>query len=94
MRVLGVILIHRVHVEYKHLGQVYILITHAYDRKVPVDKGECPQSTRKYYAKRLPRNLPWVECDNCTQWFHTKCVGLTKKTADELPKWFCVECKF
>jgi hypothetical protein len=33
-----------------------------------------------------------IMCDRCVRWYHTKCIGLTKK---EIPagEWFCNDCK-
>ena len=34
----------------------------------------------------------WIACDQCDQWYHVKCVGLTAKKAESLPNWNCGLC--
>ncbi|KAL9976341.1 hypothetical protein ACROYT_G013631 [Oculina patagonica] len=40
-----------------------------------------PPSTSKTGKgkKRQSALVPWVQCDSCDEWFHLKCVGLSKK---------------
>ena len=59
-------------------------------KPVPVDKEKCPSSVCGY--KRERAGTPWVICTNCEQWYHCRCVGLTKKRAEELPEWCCKNC--
>ncbi|CAF4384046.1 unnamed protein product [Rotaria socialis] len=33
-----------------------------------------------------------IECDGCNGWFHGKCVSLADRIADDIEKYFCVEC--
>ena len=35
-------------------------------------------------------NAPWVQCDECDNWFHFKCVGVTRRT--QHLRWVCVTC--
>ena len=48
-------------------------------RPVPVHKEKCPKETCTY--KRERDGTPWVLCSSCGQWFHCRCVGLTKQQA-------------
>ncbi|XP_033126853.1 PHD finger protein 3-like isoform X2 [Anneissia japonica] len=34
-----------------------------------------------------------ISCDQCSEWFHGTCVGITKKESHQLEKWFCAHCK-
>nr|AAX30463.2 SJCHGC03802 protein [Schistosoma japonicum] len=31
-----------------------------------------------------------IGCDNCQDWYHSTCLGLSK--APEVPQWFCPKC--
>jgi hypothetical protein len=33
-----------------------------------------------------------IQCDRCSEWFHTECVGLTSDQARTLPRWQCPTC--
>ncbi|KND00230.1 uncharacterized protein SPPG_04564 [Spizellomyces punctatus DAOM BR117] len=34
-----------------------------------------------------------IQCDNCEEWFHGKCVGLTKKAGEKLTTYHCPLCQ-
>ena len=59
-------------------------------KPVPTLKERCPKPLCGY--KRERAGTPWVVCSMCEQWFHCRCVGLTKKMAEDLPEWFCKDC--
>lgn len=40
-------------------------------------KEMCPRSICTY--KLVKANTPWVACSSCDQWYHCRCVHLTKK---------------
>ena len=48
------------------------------------------------YARKS-RNQPMIECDNCRNWYHTKCLEFTdesfKKYAGNGKEWYCPKCK-
>ena len=56
------------------------------------DKEKCPPMGCKITSKS--RNVTWIACDRCDQWYHVKCVGLTvaSKKAKSLPRWNCGLC--
>ncbi|CAF3954146.1 unnamed protein product [Rotaria sp. Silwood2] len=33
-----------------------------------------------------------IECDGCNGWFHGRCVSLADRIADDIEKYFCMEC--
>ena len=43
------------------------------------DKDRCPSNICK--MKKPNSRTWWVSCGNCDQWFHIRCVNLTKKKA-------------
>ena len=51
------------------------------------DKETCPLMVCKSKKART-----WIACDNCEQWYHMKCVGLTAKKAKSLTNWNCGLC--
>ena len=54
------------------------------------DKEKCPPMGCKISSKS--RNITWIACDACNQWYHVKCVGLTAKKAKSLSSWNCGLC--
>jgi len=54
------------------------------------DKEVCPPMVCKLGNRR--KRVTWIMCDECEQWFHVGCVGLTAKTADALDTWQCSIC--
>ncbi|XP_034566483.1 uncharacterized protein LOC117831745 [Notolabrus celidotus] len=48
-------------------------------------------------SEDLPKNVAnavWIQCETCTRWFHTHCLGIT---ASQIPStdtpWYCELCK-
>lgn len=33
-----------------------------------------------------------VGCDKCDEWYHFKCIGVSKEYVDAQPEWFCDKC--
>lgn len=34
-----------------------------------------------------------IQCDRCEEWFHGRCIGLKRKCADNIEKYYCVDCR-
>ena len=51
-------------------------------RPVPFYKETCPKETCTYTWERA--GTPLAICSSCGQWFHCRCVGLTKHQANKL----------
>ncbi|KAK0522125.1 Transcription factor bye1 [Tilletia horrida] len=43
-------------------------------------------------CKKRDDGSPMVECSECEDWFHLKCVGLTKRAVDRLASYTCPTC--
>ena len=54
-------------------------------------KEVCPKGICTY--KRERRGRPWIQCNECEQWCHCRCVNLTKAEAETLSQWMCPLCK-
>lgn len=35
----------------------------------------------------------WIACDGCEEWYHLKCIGLTKKAAAKVAVYQCDNCR-
>ncbi|KAJ3020394.1 CXXC-type zinc finger protein 1 [Thoreauomyces humboldtii] len=52
------------------------------------------QGQRVYCSCREPDlGTFMISCDNCEEWFHGSCVGLTKKTGEQLEAFTCPACQ-
>ena len=56
--------------------------------KVTSSKETCPKSI--CLMKRKNSNSWWVQCASCDQWFHIRCVKMTKQQAETTD----FKCKF
>jgi hypothetical protein len=45
-----------------------------------------------YCLCRTEASDTMIQCDSCTDWFHTQCVGLSSEEARTLPQWVCPAC--
>ncbi|ELU12135.1 hypothetical protein CAPTEDRAFT_175820 [Capitella teleta] len=41
-------------------------------------------------CKKADDGSPMIGCDNCDDWYHWFCVGITREPSDE--QWYCVRC--
>lgn len=48
----------------------------------------------RYCVCRSTENKSFmICCDRCDEWFHGKCIGITKKFAENIDKYFCQACR-
>ena len=52
------------------------------------------QVTQVYCLCRLPYHGFMVGCDQCDDWLHGPCIGLSKAQADRTEKYTCLRCAF
>ena len=55
-----------------------------------VNKDVCPPMVCKISKSR--KRVMWIMCDDCEQWYHVECVGLTTKVARSIETWICDLC--
>ena len=56
-----------------------------------VAKEKCPPETCLY--KRNRKDAQWISCSSCKQWFHARCVGISKAKLQTIIQWSCVNCQ-
>ncbi|KAJ3184317.1 PHD finger protein 3 [Geranomyces variabilis] len=81
----------KAHVNYKALLNGPSITRKLVPPKKPAhnDKGQ-----RVYCSCRQPdKGNFMIQCDNCEEWFHGSCVGLTKKVGEKLTTFHCEACK-
>lgn len=42
--------------------------------------------------KPLNPNLLYIKCDECSKWYHPKCMGLTEDEAQKKEEFYCTVC--
>lgn len=50
------------------------------------------QVTKTYCLCRQPYHGEMIGCDNCDEWYHFHCVGLTKAKAEQTTAYQCIRC--
>ncbi|KAJ3021756.1 PHD finger protein 3 [Thoreauomyces humboldtii] len=81
----------KAHVDYKSLLAGPSITRRMVPPKKPAfdEKGQ-----RVYCLCRQPDSGKFmISCDNCEEWFHGACVGLTKKVGEKLNTFVCPPCK-
>ena len=78
--------------------------THVNDIKALVDEHDTflvtlpdkiealKEATRGYCICRRPYEGFMIGCDECEEWYHGACIGLTEAQADKLEKFVCIRC--
>ncbi|XP_033485553.2 CXXC-type zinc finger protein 1a [Epinephelus lanceolatus] len=60
------------------------------EEKVAMETPKCPV----YCVCRKPDiNCFMIGCDNCTEWFHGDCIGVSEKAAKAIRVWYCPSCR-
>lgn len=34
----------------------------------------------------------WIQCENCSTWFHLRCLGMSKSQCDRIEQYHCESC--
>ena len=48
--------------------------------------------TKKYCICRQSYHSEMIGCDECDEWYHLQCVGLSQAQADKLERYLCIRC--
>ncbi|ORY39719.1 hypothetical protein LY90DRAFT_419284, partial [Neocallimastix californiae] len=54
-----------------------------------------PTHRKKYYCicqQDYDESKPMIACDNCQEWYHFSCIGLSESRAAEIDKFICPIC--
>ena len=65
------------------------------DRTAPVGRGNIPGNNQEkvYCTCRGPDDGSlMVQCDQCDEWYHGRCVEITPDEAADLGKYYCSAC--
>jgi hypothetical protein len=49
-------------------------------------------ATRKYCLCRQPYHGHMIGCDDCDDWYHFQCIGMTQAQAEKADKFSCIRC--
>lgn len=60
--------------------------------KMPEEFDQLRQTVKNYCICRRPYEGFMIECDDCGDWFHGVCIGITESKADKVDKFQCVRC--
>ncbi|CAO1618686.1 unnamed protein product [Parajaminaea phylloscopi] len=55
-------------------------------------EGEPEENAEYCVCRGQDDGTPMVECAQCNDWFHLRCIGLTKKAAEKLDEYVCAKC--
>ncbi|CAB4493571.1 hypothetical protein RhiirA1_426297 [Rhizophagus irregularis] len=61
-------------------------------RKIQKEKNE-PEDKGPYCVCQGPSYGTMIICDFCNEWYHIRCVNLTKQQAKEIEKYMCPNCQ-
>lgn len=60
--------------------------------KLPAELARLQQAMRNYCICQRPYEGFMIGCDECDDWFHGACVGVSQARADKVSKYLCVRC--
>jgi hypothetical protein len=55
-------------------------------------KNSLEQGTLRYCFCRQAYHGQMIGCEECDDWFHLTCIGITKAQADKIDKYICLRC--
>lgn len=60
--------------------------------EMPDDLARLHQATQAYCICRRPYEGFMIGCDECGEWYHGPCIGVSQARADRFDKFVCVRC--
>jgi hypothetical protein len=60
--------------------------------EMPEELAKLKQATQSYCVCRRPYDGFMIGCDECEEWYHGPCVGVSESRADRFDKYVCLRC--
>ena len=60
--------------------------------EMPEELSRLKQAMQCYCICRRPYSGFMIGCDECEEWYHGSCIGLSESKADKFDKYVCVRC--
>jgi len=60
--------------------------------EMPDEGSKLQKATKNYCLCRRPYEGFMIGCDECDEWFHGPCVGVSESRADKVNKYVCIRC--
>ena len=77
-----------------HIGTVQALIAEhdGFLIEMPEELARLHSATQSYCVCRRPYSGFMIGCDDCEEWYHGQCIGISESRADKFDKYLCVRC--
>jgi hypothetical protein len=59
---------------------------------MPEELAKLQQAMKNYCICRRPYEGFMIGCDDCDEWFHGACIGVSETRADRVDKYVCIRC--
>jgi PHD-finger/PLU-1-like protein len=60
--------------------------------EMPEEFATLQQATQSYCVCRRPYSGFMIGCDECEDWYHGPCIGVSESRADRFDKYVCIRC--
>lgn len=60
--------------------------------ELPEEVSQLKQAMQSYCLCRRPYSGFMIGCDECEEWYHGSCIGITESKADRFDKYVCIRC--
>lgn len=60
--------------------------------EMPDEVSRLKQAMQSYCLCRRPYSGFMIGCDECEEWYHGSCIGITESKADRFDKYVCIRC--